>query len=117
MANIRTGDEDRAAYWQAIRQAAEDVRAEAPSGEWEDEEEHVDSWAESLTIYTSDALTVLRFTENDEAAFDEGIYEMETIGEGIDSMGQLYTRIAWFAVRADIRRQVEALKYIDEVGA
>src|SRR5689334_10090676 len=96
-------DGTREDYWRTIGKAAEDVaddmrRAKA-DGDDEDQarEDGQDSWADSLTTYTHDALTVLRYTENDEAALEEGVYDLQSLGEGISSIAELYTRLGWFA--------------------
>lgn len=111
--------ETRQDYWSAIRRAAKDVAQETTdpfaTGEYDDDaqearSESLDSWADSMTTYTSDALQVLRWSENDDAVFEEGIYDPSTIGAGIDSVYELYSRIAYFAVRADILDQVRAIE-------
>jgi hypothetical protein len=107
MANL---GESRADYWNAIRSAAEDVVSETrdPMAEGEyDDDAH---WADSMTTYTADSAAILRWSENDDAVFDEGIYDLETIGAGCTSVGELYGRIAYFAVRADILRMVDAIE-------
>jgi hypothetical protein len=116
MANL---GESRADYWNAIRSAAEDVVSETrdpmAEGEYDDDAQSarmdaLDSWADSMTTYTADSAAILRWSENDDAVFDEGIYDLETIGAGCTSVGELYGRIAYFAVRADILRMVDAIE-------
>ena len=95
---------DFADYQRTLERAAQDVLDDERSGE-SDREDATDYWADSLTTYTSDALTVLRHTRNDNAYFDE-------LGEKLEAenAGEVYTRLAWFAVRADIREEIERIE-------
>ncbi len=88
---------DYSDYWQTVERAARDV-IENTEGDREDE---TDYWADSLTTYTHDALTVLRHTRNDDAYFEELGEKLEA-----DNAGEVYTKLAWFAVRADIRDEI-----------
>lgn len=117
MANL---GETRSDYWTAIRRAAEDVAEttrnpfDADGGYDDDAQqersEALDGWAESFTIYNSDSVAVLRWTENDDAVFEEGVYSVDDIGAGVSSVYEIYGRIAYYAVRADIARLVDAIE-------
>jgi hypothetical protein len=79
-----------------IRGLANQILDDAP----EDEDRQHDllhELADSAVIYTRDAIEVIRFTEHDDALFDD-VGELAEVGSAAD----VYTQIAYFAVRQDI---------------
>lgn len=96
-------------YWQSVRDYAESIRDDVLSGELSDWES-VDSrlWEDcdgsAWIIYTFQAQQVLLLSDNDSIGVDE-------LGaDGFDwSNGVPYSQLAFFALRADISEQLDAI--------
>jgi hypothetical protein len=91
---------ERARYWRRIRDIAEEAIAEYPHDEEarrEYAEQDVDGT--DYVIYTHKQLTVLRFTQNDDA--------YEEIYGGVEHVDQ--TQIVYWAMLADVMEEIESI--------
>lgn len=99
----------RAEYYTSCRDIARDILHDVASGEitdsdmlWNVVHENVDG--SGWIIYTAQHLQVLRYSENDDTGFDEMGSDLLS---GADSCGQVYQRLAFFAMRADVEEAIE----------
>lgn len=102
----------RAEYWDDVRGMAEDARQAVKDGDVNDTEE-LENWLnESIdgygrVIYTARAMDGLRWSDNDEAYFDEGLYCEEDFRDGIP-----WSKLMFCALMADVR---DTLGDLDEL--
>lgn len=93
----------RQEYWNKVKQAVELIVEDCKTGNYE-LEELLDDWAESNTTYTSDALQVLCWTENDDAIKDA--FGNDPAEWDARNVADLYQKIAFFAFREDVRSRL-----------
>lgn len=99
----------RREYRADVRSYAEDILRAVSDGEIEDSDAletrlHETCDGSERIIYTSKALDVLRWTEHDDAALEEmGSDALASV----DTSSEVYTRLAYFALRADISEALE----------
>lgn len=102
----------RSKYWDDVRSMADDARQAVKDGEVDDAE-GLENWLnESIdgcgrVIYTAQAMDGLRWSDNDSAYFDEGLYQEETFRDGIP-----WSTLMFCALLADVR---ENLGDLDEL--
>lgn len=68
---------------------------------------HEEADGSAWIIYTYRARLVLQYSKNEDAILDEIGFEGFS---GADSMAEIYTRAAYFALRQDIAEKVEELR-------
>ena len=93
----------RAAYWDDVRDMAESAEQAIKDGEVSDSSELSDWLWESIdgtgrVIYTGQAMDGLRWSDNDEAYFSEGLYCEEDFREGLP-----WSKLMFCAMLADVR--------------
>ena len=96
----------RAEYWDDVRGMADDARQAVKDGEVDDAE-GLENWlSESIdgcgrVIYTTQAMDGLRWSDNDEAYFEEGLYQPENFKDGIP-----WSALMFYALLADVREDL-----------
>jgi hypothetical protein len=102
----------RAEYWDDVRGMAEDARQAVKDGDVNDTEE-LENWLnESIdgcgrVIYTAQAMDGLRWSNHDEACFDEGLCCEDDFRDGIP-----WSKLMFCALLADVR---DTLGCLDEL--
>jgi hypothetical protein len=86
-------------YWDSVESYAREVFDAVQEGEDEGDALHERIDQSDWIIYTAHSLAVLNHTESDDAAFDE---MGSTSLEGCESTAEVYTRLAFYAMRADV---------------
>lgn len=108
----------RAEYWNDVRGYAADILRAVADGEIADREAldervHETCDGSARVIYTSQALDVLRWTDSDDAYLDD-------FGAGaladVSSASEVYTRLAFYALRADVSEALRGTPTAEEVG-
>lgn len=89
---------EHGAYQDAVSEIAQDAINDHP-GDEDEQMQRIESDVESYCTYTRDCIDVLRFTDNDDAIFDE---MGKDALDGEDSAVSIYCKIANFALRADV---------------
>jgi hypothetical protein len=69
---------------------------------------HGEADGSAWVIYTYRARLVLQYSKNEDAIFEHG--EGQGLILNVDSMAQIYTNAAFFALRQDIAEKVEELR-------
>jgi hypothetical protein len=87
---------ERARYWSHLRALANQILDDAPDDD-DHQQDLLHELADSAVLYTKDAIEAIRFTEHDDALFDD-VGELADVGSAAD----VYTQIAYFAVRQDL---------------
>lgn len=105
----------RRAYFDDVRSYALDIMRAVADGEITDAEglrERLDETVDGCqrVIYTSQALDTLRWTESDDAGFEDMGSDFL---DGLGSMAEVYTRAAYFALRADISSRIGGMDPAD----
>lgn len=105
----------RREYFDDVRGYAADILRAVADGEITDREGFEERLHETCdgsarVIYTSQALDVLRWTESDDAGFDEMGSDFL---DGCSSMAEVYTRAAFYALRADVADRVRGFDVSD----
>lgn len=118
MAEAYNGEPHEAAYFNNVQAMADEIVADAiealrsgethDASEWISDRLHEDCDGSWWVIHYHAAEAVLRFSYNCDAYFDE----MGSI-DGIDSLGQLHTICAYYALRADVMERID----LDEIEA
>ncbi len=94
-------------YWQEVRDMAkaalDEPRDERHDWLWESVDGH------EFVIYTHKARLVLLHSKNEDAIFDEGMWDGQA-----SSMLDVYTKAAFFAFLADIREELSSLEDEEE---
>jgi hypothetical protein len=96
----------RAEYWDDVRTMAEDARRAVKDGEVTDADGMNDWLWETVdgtgrVIYTAQAMDGLRWSEHDDAYFDEGLYCEEDFRDGIP-----WSKLMFCAMLADVREDL-----------
>lgn len=99
----------RQEYWQDVFSTAEEIRDEVENGDyadWDGVQTRIDETVDgsSWVIYYADAYQCLRYSDNDEAIFEEGCYDGAP-----DFVGGFVTKAAYYAYRADLLEQLDRL--------
>src|SRR5215831_883867 len=91
---------ERARYWRHVRSLAKDILDQYPHDE-EKQYDYLHELADTAITRTRDAIEAIRFSEHDDAVFDE-------MGEvpARDNAYDLYAYIAYFAMREDINEEL-----------
>lgn len=118
MADRFNDEPHQAAYFDDVQSMADKIVAGAvdalrsgethDASEWISDRLHADCDGSWWVIYHHAAAATLRYSDNSDAYFDE-------IGDldGIDSLGQLHTICAYYALRADVMERID----MDEIEA
>ena len=106
MSEPETIAQQRADYYATVKGIAQDA-AEIKGRD--ERSEHIEEAVESALTYTREAYKCIMYTDNDDAIFDAGM----TL-DGLDSTAAVITRIAFFAMRADVIDALEELRVDDE---
>lgn len=97
-------------YYEQVKKTAEGILKDLPKDYSEDDlEEALHEAADSMVTYTADALDILYYSENWLAGEDQMGNLDEVIGDAED-LATALPRIAYFAVEADLRDEIEQLE-------
>jgi hypothetical protein len=106
MSEPETIAQQRADYYATVKGIAQDA-AEIKGRD--ERSEHIEEAVESALTYTREAYKCIMYTDNDDAIFDAGM----TL-DGLDSTAAVITRIAFFAMRADVQKAIDELRADEE---
>ena len=95
----------RSDYRDDIESTVEDMWSDYELDSVDDAYDAISQIADVAVTYTSQALTIMQYTDNEDAFGDVGL-------EGCDSWSEVVTRAAYFAYRADLYD--EAHKWSEE---
>jgi len=108
----------RADYWNDVRDAAEGLIADHMTGQIESRDQALEALDEACgnhqrVIYTGQAMDCLGYSESADAYFDQYGADGSVTDEGVE-----WTRLALFAFRVDVARQLDAMGFsLDDEGA
>ena len=107
MESEKTEREERIEYWDCVKEIAREAREQKEQDEYDYIHETVDGC--SWVIYTHDAHKVMLFTDNEDAAFEEGV-DLSDVG----SWSEIVTRLADCAMLADVEAALAELPEDEE---
>jgi len=95
---------ERGRYWRHVRSLASDILDQYPYDE-DKQQDYLHELADTAVTTTRDAIEAIRFSDHDDAVFDD-------MGEvpARDNAYDLYAYIAYFAMREDIAEELSRLR-------
>jgi hypothetical protein len=104
-------DTSYAAYRAAVESHGQSIQERVKDGDDEGDALHEEVDGSYWVIYTHAAIALLGHSRNDDAGFDE---QGDDFLSGCTSMSEVYTRAAFYALRADVQEWLNDNPVADE---
>jgi hypothetical protein len=92
----------RDAYWDKVKRAADGIRAKTKGFSRRDKSEYADEQLQDSLVYYREAVEVIRFSENDDYGFVNGLIDLGACTNANDA----YMRIAEWAYYGDVQNEL-----------